>query len=177
MTTLLALRRDGHAVLGGDGQVTIGQTAQKHGAVKVRSLRDGKVLAGIAGGAADAFALLERLEQKLDDASGQLTKAAVELAKDWRMDRALRRLEAMAVLADEDTLLLVSGTGDLIAPDDGVLYAGSGGGYAGAAARALLRHTSLSLREICEASLRIAAEIDIYTNDRITVIETKPEAR
>jgi ATP-dependent HslUV protease subunit HslV len=173
MTTLLALRREGRAVMGADGQVTLGQTAQKHGAVKVRTLRDGAILAGFAGGAADALALLDRLEAKLDDASGQLTKAAVELAKDWRMDRAMRRLEAMAVLADSDTLLLVSGTGDLIAPDDGVLYAGSGGAYAGAAARALLRHSSLSLREICEASLRIAAEIDVYSNDRITILETK----
>jgi ATP-dependent HslUV protease subunit HslV len=176
MTTLLALRRDGHAVIGADGQVTLGTAVQKHGAVKVRGLRQGKVLAGFAGGAADALTLVERLEKKLDEAGGLLVKAAVELAKDWRTDRALRRLEAVVVLADSETLLLVSGTGDLVAPDDGVLYAGSGGAYAGAAARALLQHTSLGLRETCEAALRVAAGIDIYTNDRLTILETKAPA-
>jgi ATP-dependent HslUV protease subunit HslV len=173
VTTILALRKEGHAVMGSDGQVTLGQQVQKHGAAKVRALRDGKVLAGFAGGAADALALVERIEAKLEEASGRLLKAAVELAKDWRTDRALRRLEAVVVLADPETLLLVSGNGDLVAPDDGVLYAGSGGPYAGAAARALLRHGSLGLRETCEAALRIASEIDVYSNDRLTILEAK----
>jgi ATP-dependent HslUV protease subunit HslV len=175
MTTLLALVRGGHAVMGADGQVTVGSTVQKHGAVKVRSLREGRVLAGFAGGAADALALLDRLETKLDSAGGNLLKAAVELAKDWRADRVLRRLEAVAILADPQTLLLVSGTGDVITPDDGILAAGSGGGYAAAAARALVRHGSLGPRETCEAALKIAAEIDVYTNDRITILETRSD--
>jgi ATP-dependent HslUV protease subunit HslV len=173
MTTLLGLVKDGHAVVGGDGQVTIGTSVQKHGAVKVRALKDGKVLAGFAGGAADALALVERFEGKLDAARGHVLKAAVELAKDWRTDRVLRRLEAMLILADPDHLLLVSGTGDVVAPDDGVLYAGSGGAVAGAGARARLRHTKMGLREVCEAALRIAGEIDLYTNERITVLETR----
>jgi ATP-dependent HslUV protease subunit HslV len=172
VTTLLAICRDGRAVLGGDGQVTLGQAVQKHGAVKVRALRQGKVLAGFAGGAADALALVERFEARLEAAGGQLVKTAVELAKDWRMDRALRRLEAILLLADKDNLLLVSGNGDVIAPDDGVLFAGSGGVAAGSAARALLRHTKMGLPEVCRAALSIAAETDLYTNDRFTVLET-----
>ncbi|MHC5012667.1 MAG: ATP-dependent protease subunit HslV [Planctomycetota bacterium] len=173
MTTLLAIRREGHAVMGADGQVTLGQAVQKHGAVKVRSLEDHGILAGFAGGAADALALLDRFEAKLEAASGQLMKAAVDLARDWRSDRVLRRLEAVLLLADPDQLLLVSGTGDVLAPDDGVLYAGSGGPMAGAAARALLRHSDLGPREACEAALRIAAEIDIYTNEQVTILESK----
>jgi len=174
MTTLLAIHRDGRAVMGADGQVTLGQTVQKHGAVKVRSLRESQVLAGFAGGAADALALLDRFESKLEDAGGQLVKAAVELARDWRGDRVLRRLEAVLLLADAGQVLLVSGTGDVLSPDDGVLYAGSGGPVAGAAARALLRHSALTPREVCEKALRIAAEMDLYTNDRLTVLETLP---
>ena len=173
MTTLLAIHRDGHAVMGADGQVTLGQAIQKHGAVKVRALKDSRVLAGFAGGAADALALLDRFEAKLEEASGQLVKAAVELARDWRGDRVLRRLEAVLLLADPEQLLLVSGTGDVLSPDDGVLYAGSGGTLAGAAARALVRHSDLGPREICEQALRIAAELDLYTNDRLTILETK----
>jgi ATP-dependent HslUV protease subunit HslV len=173
VTTILAVSRDGRSVLGGDGQVTLGGQVQKHGAVKVRALRNGSVLAGFAGGAADALALLDRFEARLDEAGGQLLKAAVELAKEWRTDRALRRLEAVLVLADADAILLVSGNGDVVTPDDGVLAAGSGGPVAAAAARALLRHTALPPRDIVEASLRIASEIDLYTNDRLTLLETK----
>jgi ATP-dependent HslUV protease subunit HslV len=177
VTTLLAMRRDGHAVIGADGQVTIGNAVQKHGAVKVRRLTRGNVLAGFAGGAADALALLERFEKKLEDAGGHVLKAAVELAKDWRTDRVLRRLEAVVLLADPDHLLLVSGNGDVLSPDDGVLYAGSGGPVAGAAARALERHASMPLEEACAAALRIAAEIDLHTNDRITVLQTRRDAK
>ena len=171
MTTILAVTRDGRSVVAGDGQVTLGTSVQKHGAVKVRAVRGGTVVAGFAGGAADALALLDRFEGKLEEAGGQLLKAAVELAKEWRTDRALRRLEAALVLADATTVLLVSGNGDVVTPDDGVLAAGSGGPYAAAAARALLRHTSLPARAIAEAAMKIAAELDLYTNDRVTVIE------
>ena len=173
MTTLLAINRDGHAVMGADGQVTLGEAIQKHGAVKVRHLKDSNVLAGFAGGAADAMALMDRFEAKLEEAGGQLVKAAVELAKDWRGDRVLRRLEAVLLIADPQNLLLVSGTGDVLSPDDGVLYAGSGGTVAGAAARALMRHSDLGPKEVCENALKIAAEIDLYTNDRITLFESK----
>lgn len=173
MTTLLAILDDGHAVMGADGQVTLGEAIQKHGAVKVREIKDTKVLAGFAGGAADALALMDRFEAKLEEAGGQLVKAAVELAKDWRADRVLRRLEAVLLLADPDDLLLVSGTGDVLSPDDGVLYAGSGGTVAGAAARALVRHSDLGPREICENALKIASEIDLYSNDHITLFESK----
>lgn len=172
MTTILALHRDGRAVLGGDGQVTLGDHIQKHGAVKVRALREGAVLCGFAGGAADALALMERFEAKLEEFGGQLRKAAVELAKDWRTDRALRRLEAVLLAADARELLLVTGTGDVIAPDDGVHATGSGGAVAAAAARALLRHSDMGLREVCEAALGIAAETDLYTNEHVTVLET-----
>ena len=175
MTTVLAILKDGHAVMGADGQVTLGQSVQKHGAVKVRALKGTPVVAGFAGGAADALTLMDRYEAKLEETGGQVVKAAVELAKDWRADRVLRRLEAVLLLADPDHLLLVSGTGDVLSPDDGVLYAGSGGPVAGAAARALLRHSDLGPREVCEHALRIAAEIDLYTNDTITILETKAE--
>jgi ATP-dependent HslUV protease subunit HslV len=174
VTTILAIRRDGRAVLGGDGQVTLGSTVQKQGAVKVRSLREGRVLAGFAGGAADALALLDRFESRLEAQPGSLRKAAVELARDWRADRVLRRLEAVMVVADAEDLLLVTGTGDVIAPDDGVLGAGSGGAIAVAAARALLRHANLPLKAVCEEGLKIAAGLDLYTNDRITVLEALP---
>ncbi|MDJ0521341.1 MAG: ATP-dependent protease subunit HslV [Planctomycetota bacterium] len=178
MTTILAIHKDGASVLGGDGQVSLGQQVQKQGAVKVRSLQDGRILAGFAGGAADALALLERFEAKLDEHAGQLRKAAVELAKDWRTDRVLRRLEAVMVLADAQELLLVSGTGDVIAPDPepaggGVLATGSGGPVALAAARALLAHSSLSAKEVCEEALKVAAGIDLYSNEHITVHEVR----
>ncbi len=159
--------------MGGDGQVTLGEGIQKHGAVKVRRIENSRVLAGFAGGAADALALLERFEAKLEEHGGQLVKAAVELAKDWRKDRVLRRLEAMLLLADPEHMLLVSGTGDVIAPDDDILYAGSGGAVAGAAARALLRHADMPLAEACRSALGIASEMDLYTNDRITVLESR----
>ena len=159
--------------MGGDGQVTLGEGVQKHGAVKVRRIEKSNVLAGFAGGAADALTLLERFESKLEDNGGQLVKAAVELAKDWRRDRVLRRLEAVLLLVDPEHMLLVSGTGDVISPDDDVLYDASGGALAGAAARALLRHADLGLAEACRAALGIAAEIDLYTNDRITILESK----
>ena len=171
MTTILAVSRDGHSVVAGDGQVTLGNTVQKHGAVKVRSLRGGHVVAGFAGGAADALALLERFEAHLESAGGALLKGAVALAKEWRTDRALRRLEAVLVLADATTMLLVSGNGDVVVPDDGVLASGSGGPYAAAAARALLRHTKLPAKEVAEAAMKIAAELDLHTNDRVTVLE------
>lgn len=176
MTTILAIHKDGASVLGGDGQVTLGSQVQKHGAIKVRSLAGGRILAGFAGSAADALALLERFEAKLDEHGGQLRKAAVELAKVWRTDRALRQLEAVLVLADADELLLVSGTGDVIAPDDGVLGTGSGGPVAAAAARALLRHSTLSAREVCEEALKVSADIDLYSNDHLTVLEVKRNA-
>lgn len=171
MTTILAIHRNGRSVLGGDGQVSLGNQVQKHGAVKVRALQDGRVLAGFAGGAADAMALMERFEAKLEAYSGQLRRAAVELAKEWRSDRALRRLEAVMIVADADELLLVSGTGDVIAPDDGVLGTGSGGPLAAAAARALVAHADMDERAVCEAALKVAGEMDIYTNDQVTILE------
>jgi len=171
MTTILAIHKNGISVLGGDGQVTLGDQIQKHNAVKVRTLQNGQVLAGFAGGAADAMTLVERFEEKLEEHAGQLRKAAVELARDWRTDRVLRRLEAVMVVADREELLLVSGTGDVIAPDDGVLATGSGGGLAAAAARALMTFSSLSLGEICTEALRIAGHMDLHTNDRLTVLE------
>jgi len=168
-TTILAVRRDGVTAVGGDGQITFGDMAMKHGAEKVRTLRDGAVLTGYAGSAADCMALLERLEAKLDEYNGQLQRAAVELAKLWRMDRMLRRLEAMLIVADRENILLISGSGEVIRPDDPVLAIGSGGGYAEAAARALMEHSELPAGEICEAALKIAARLCIYTNDRITL--------
>lgn len=173
MTTILALARDGQAVVGGDGQVTLGGNAQKHGAVKVRSLAAGRVLTGFAGGAADALTLLERFEGHLGRAGdAPLKKAAVDLAREWRSDRRLRRLEAVLIVADAEELLLVTGTGDVIAPDDGVLATGSGGPLATAAARALLRHADMDLEGICRTALAIAAEMDIHTNERLTVLST-----
>lgn len=177
MTTILALHRDGRSVLGGDGQVTLGAQVQKHGAVKVRALAEGRVLCGFAGGAADALTLLEHFEEHLGKGGrhAPLRKAAVDLARDWRHDRRLRRLEAVLVVADADSLLLVTGTGDVIAPDDGVLGTGSGGAVAVAAARALMRHATLDLEEICRAALSIAAEIDLHTNNHTTILSTPVE--
>ena len=170
-TTILTVRRDGRTAMAGDGQVTLDRTIVKHGARKVRSLAGGKVLAGFAGGAADAFALLERFEEKLAAHQGRIERAAVELVRDWRTDRALRRLEAMLVVADADRTFLLSGTGDLIEPDDGVLAIGSGAVAAAAAARALLAHTRLEARAVAEEALRIAAGIDVYTNANLVIEE------
>lgn len=171
-TTILAVRRNGRSAIGGDGQVTLGQVVMKGDAHKIRRLYDGKVLVGFAGAAADAFALMERFEAKLKDFQGSVPRAATELAKDWRTDRQLRRLEAMMLTLDRDHLLLVSGTGDVIQPTDGIAAIGSGGSYALAAARALLAHTDLSAGDIVRRSLEIAAELCIYTNRNIEVEET-----
>ena len=172
-TTILCVRRGASVALGGDGQVTMGTTVMKHGASKVRRLLDGKVLAGFAGSTADAVTLFTRFEKKLEEFHGQLERAAVELATDWRTEKTLRQLEALLVVADAKTSLLLSGTGDVIAPDEGVLAVGSGGPYAAAAAKALLRHSSLDAAAIVKESLAIASTIDIYTNDTIKV-ETLP---
>ncbi len=169
-TTVLAVLRDGRAAMGADGQVTAGQTVLKHGANKLRRIGD-KVLAGFAGSAADGITLFERFEAKLSEFRGSLPRAAVALAKDWRTDRVLRRLDAMLVVCDREHLLVVSGGGDVVEPDDGVAGIGSGGPYALAAARSLLRHTDLAVDTVVREALRIAAEICIYTNDRI-VVET-----
>jgi ATP-dependent HslUV protease subunit HslV len=170
-TTILSVRRAGHVALGGDGQVTLGTTVMKADAIKIRKLLDGKVLVGFAGSAADGFALLERFEAKLRDYPNNVPRAATELAKLWRTDRMLRRLEALLVVADERHSLLLSGSGDVIQPSDGILSAGSGGGYALAAARALVAHTNLTALEIVREALAIAGGIDIYTNGFITVEE------
>lgn len=170
-TTILAVRRGGAVAIGGDGQVTFGDTVMKGGAVKVRALTGGKVLAGFAGAAADALTLFERFEEKLQRHPGNLQRAAVELAKDWRQDRALRRLEALLIVVDRDHGFMLSGTGELIEPDDGILAIGSGGSYALAAARALVRETTLQPAEIVRRSLTIAGEICVYTNTQITVVE------
>jgi ATP-dependent HslUV protease subunit HslV len=168
-TTILSVRRGDQVAVGGDGQVTLGNTIMKGDAQKVRRLLDGQVLVGFAGSAADGFALLERFEAKLREFNGNTLKAAIELAKQWRTDRAMRRLEAMLVVADAKHSLLVSGQGDVIQPTDGVLAAGSGGPYALAAARALLHRTDLPAAEVVRDALTIAAGIDIYTNTHLTV--------
>jgi ATP-dependent HslUV protease, peptidase subunit HslV len=170
-TTILAVRRDGKVALGGDGQVTVGDTVMKAKAQKVRAMRDGKLLTGFAGSVADALTLFEKFEEKLNRFPGNLPRAVVELAKEWRSDRVLRRLEAMLIVADVNNGYLISGTGEVIEPDDGILAIGSGGPYALAAARALSTNTALSPREIVERSLRIAGEICIYTNTNITVLD------
>lgn len=170
-TTVLAVRKDGRVAVAADGQVTLDRTVVKHGARKVRRLGGGRVLAGFAGAAADAFALLERFEEKLAAHPGRIERAAVELVRDWRTDRALRRLEAMLIVADAERSFLLSGTGDLIEPDDGVLGIGSGAAAAMAAARALVAHTDLGAAAIATESLRIAAGLDLYTNDRLVVEE------
>ncbi|MEW6357498.1 MAG: ATP-dependent protease subunit HslV [Planctomycetota bacterium] len=172
-TTILSVRRKNEVALGGDGQVTLGDTVIKQNACKIRKLFDGKILAGFAGPAADAFALLERFEDKLKEYSGNLLRSATELARDWRTDRALRRLESLLAVADRDKSLIISGTGDVVEPSDGVIGIGSGGSYAVAAARALLKHTNLGAREVVEEALRITADICIYTNDQIIVEELK----
>lgn len=171
-TTILCVRRNGQVAMGGDGQVSMGATVVKSHANKVRLLGEGKVLAGFAGAAADAFTLFERFEEKMKRYPENLPRAAVELAKDWRSDRVLRRLEALLAVANRDHGFLVSGDGELIEPDDGILAIGSGGNYAAAAARALLRNVDdLAARSIVEKSLEIAAEICVYTNNHVTVLE------
>src|ERR1041385_8637825 len=168
-TTILAVRHQGKTAIGGDGQVTLGQVVMKGDAHKIRKLQSGKVIVGFAGSSADAFALLERFEAKLKDYQGSVPRAATELAKDWRLDRNLRRLEAMMIAVDRDNLLMVSGTGDVIQPTDGIAAIGSGGAYATAAARALLAHSTLTAPEIAKTALDIAADLCIYTNRNIEV--------
>ena len=172
-TTVVGVRRDGRIAIAADGQVTLGETVMKQGAEKVRRAGKGRAVVGFAGGVADALTLLERLEGKFETHPGNVRRAAVELARDWRTDRVLRKLEAMILLGDAETLLMVSGNGDVIEPDDGVAAIGSGGAYALAAARSLMRHTEMDAAEIAEAALRVAAEICIYTNDTISM-ETLP---
>ncbi len=170
-TTILLVRKNGHVALAGDGQVTMGDTIMKSGARKVRRLYNERILAGFAGATADAFSLLTRFESKLEQYHGNLERAAIELSKEWRTDKILRHLEALLVVADDKTSFLLSGNGDVIAPDDGVLAIGSGGSFALAAARALYNHTELSARDICAEAMRIAGEICIYTNSNVIIEE------
>ena len=173
-TTVLSVRHRGRVAMAGDGQVSLGQTIVKHSARKVRKMHHDRVLAGFAGTAADAFALFERFEGKLEEHRGHLRRAAVELAKEWRTDRVLRRLEALLAVADKETSIIVSGTGELIEPDDGLIGIGSGGPYALAAARALVAHTDLEARAVATEAMRIAAGICVYTNEAIVVEELAP---
>jgi ATP-dependent HslUV protease subunit HslV len=170
-TTIVAVRHNGRVALGGDGQVTLGETVMKAGARKVRKLREGKILAGFAGSVADAFTLFEKFEEKLERYPGNLPRAVVELAKDWRTDRYLRRLEALLAVADDAHLFLISGDGNVIEPDDEIVAIGSGGGFALAAARALKEHTELPAADVVRRALEIASDICIYTNRNITVLE------
>jgi ATP-dependent HslUV protease, peptidase subunit HslV len=170
-TTILSVRRDGKVALGGDGQVTVGETVMKASAHKVRTLANGRLLAGFAGSAADGLTLFQKFEEKIERYPDNLRRAAVELAKDWRSDRVLRRLEALLAVTDKEASFILSGTGDIIEPDDGVLAIGSGGPYALAAARALLANTQLSAADIVRRALEIAGEICIYSNNRITILE------
>jgi len=170
-TTIISVRHRGRVVMAGDGQVTVGQTIMKHNARKVRRLYHDRVLAGFAGAGADALTLYERFENKLGQVNGNLRRAAVELAKDWRTDRLLRRLEALLVVADRDSALIVSGTGDVIEPEDGICAIGSGGNFALAAARVLVKHSDLDARRIAEEAMRTAAEICVYTNDELAIEE------
>jgi ATP-dependent HslUV protease subunit HslV len=171
-TTILAVKRDGRTAIAGDGQITLTQhTVMKHTARKVRRLYEGRVLAGFAGGVADALALFDRFEGKLEEAHGNLMRAAINLAKEWRTDKYLRRLEAMLVVADSEYLLVISGSGEVIEPDDGIAAVGSGGPYALAAARALLRHTTHDAPTIAREAMQIAASICVYTNDKLTIEE------
>ncbi len=177
MTTIVSVRRDGKVVLGGDGQVSLGNTVMKGNARKVRRLYRDQVIAGFAGGTADAFTLFERFEAQLEKHQGQLVRSAVELAKDWRSDRALRRLEAMLVVANEEASLIISGNGDVIEPEQGLIAIGSGGNYALASARALLENSDLSAKDIVEKSLTIAADICVFTNHQLTIEELDCEGR
>jgi ATP-dependent HslUV protease subunit HslV len=170
-TTIICVRKNGKVAISSDGQVTLGDTVVKHGAKKIRRLYNEKILAGFAGSSADSFALFSRFEAKLEQFHGNLSRAAVELAKDWRTDRALRHLEAVMIVADDKLTFLISGTGDLIEPDDGIVGIGSGGAYALAAARALSKHTNLGAREIVQEAMQIAGKICIYTNENISIEE------
>ena len=174
-TTVLAVRRPGHVVMAADGQVTMGNTVVKHGARKIRRMYNDRVLAGFAGSTADAFTLFERFEAKLKDFSGNITRAAVELTKDWRTDRMLRRLEALLIVADQDKTLMISGTGDVIDPDHGAVAIGSGGNYALAAARALLEHTELDAKTVTHSAMQLASDLCIYTNHEIEYEERRTE--
>jgi len=176
-TTICGIVHNGQAALGGDGQVTLGNTVMKHNAMKIRKLAGGKVLCGFAGAAADAFTLMERLEDKLQQYKGNVNRAAVELAKDWRTDKYLRRLEAMLAVIAEDKALIVSGNGDVIEPDDGIVAIGSGGMYALAAAKMLKQYSSLSAADIVRKALETAAQICIYTNDKINVEIIEPKGK
>ena len=171
-TTILAVRRNGKVAIGGDGQVTVGETVMKSHAQKVRLIHNGRIVAGFAGAAADAMTLFEKFEEKLERYPGNMPRAAVELAKDWRKDRVLRRLEALLIVADKDHGFIVSGTGELIEPDDGILAIGSGGSYALSAARALVDNTQLEAPEIVKRAMHIAGQICIYTNTNISILET-----
>ena len=170
-TTIICIRHKGKVAIAGDGQVTLGDTVLKQKASKIRTLYKGKILAGFSGATSDAFALFSRFEVKLEEYRGNLPRAAIELAKDWRLDRSLRRLEALLVVADEKHSFLISGTGDVVEPDDGILAIGSGGSYALAAARSLIKHTQLSAKELVKEAMKISAEICIYTNANITIEE------
>ena len=170
-TTILCVRRDGKVAIGGDGQVSMGNTVFKQNAKKIRTMYNEKVIAGFAGATADAFTLFEKFEEKLESYRGNITRAAVELAKDWRTDKILRRLEALLIIADREHTFIISGTGDVIEPEEGIAAIGSGGAYAQAAARALLDNTQLSAREIVEKSMKIAGSICIYTNENINIEE------
>jgi ATP-dependent HslUV protease subunit HslV len=170
-TTIICVRKKGKVAIASDGQVTLGETVIKHGAKKIRRLYNDKILAGFAGSSADSFALFSRFEAKLEQFHGNLSRAAVELAKDWRTDRALRHLEAVMIVADDKTTFLISGTGDLIEPDDGIVGIGSGGAYALAAARALAKHTDLSAKEVAHEAMQIAGKICIYSNENISIEE------
>lgn len=170
-TTIICVRHKGQLAMAGDGQVTIGQTILKQTARKIRRLYNEKILAGFAGATSDAFALFSRFEAKLEEYRGNLSRAAIELAKDWRLDRALRRLEALMIVADKESSFLISGTGDVVEPDDGIIAIGSGGPFALAAARALIKHTNLSAKEIVLEAIKISADICVYTNDQIVFEE------
>jgi ATP-dependent HslUV protease subunit HslV len=170
-TTIICVRHKGQIAMAGDGQVTMGQTILKQTAQKIRRLYKGNILAGFAGATSDAFALFSRFEAKLEEYRGNLSRAAIELAKDWRLDRALRRLEALMIVADKDSSFLISGTGDVVEPDDGIIAIGSGGSFALAAARALIKHTNLSAKEVVLEAMKISSEICVYTNNQITVEE------
>ena len=175
-TTVVCIRRDGQVAIGSDGQVTMNDTIVKARAEKVRTMMDGRILAGFAGSVADALTLFEKFEAKLERHPGNLARAAVELAKEWRSDRYLRRLEALLAVADRDQSLLIAGSGEVIEPDDGILTLGSGGAYALAAARALMQHSSLGAAEMVRASLQIAGEICVYSNSEITVLELEEKS-
>ncbi len=168
-TTIIGVRKDGKVAMAGDGQVSLGETVMKQRAKKIRKIYDDRILTGFAGASADALTLFEKFEAKCEQYKGNLTRAVVELAKEWRTDKVLRRLEALLVVMDSEHSFMVSGTGEIIEPDDGIVAIGSGGGFALAAARALMRHSNLDARSIAEESLRIASQICIYTNDQITV--------